>query len=222
MPSPSRWIGSESGYAPYPTWSTCDFTGSGAGDPTSPDWYPAETDFTVLNGDTWFFDPSVPVRSPGVLQAMYEASVGHNSQALIGIGIPPNGSMTGTAQSIALAGLGAYITGCYGAPIVTTAGPGTLFTLMPSSPVPVDRVFVSEDQTAGQLIRGWTLTLMLANGTSILADSGPSIGNKKISVLQEGLVVIMATLNITAATAPPTIAAFSLFGGCNALAASSG
>lgn len=79
MPSPSRWIGSvscrylagstlcfkrlhnpcacihwaqESGYAPYPTWSTCDYSGSGAGDPDSPDWYPAETDFTVLDGDT--------------------------------------------------------------------------------------------------------------------------------------------------------------------------
>ena len=27
-------------------------SGDGAGDPNSPDWYPAETDFTVLDGDT--------------------------------------------------------------------------------------------------------------------------------------------------------------------------
>ena len=122
--------------------------------------------------------------------------------------------MTGTAQAVALAGLGSYISGCYGAPIVSTSGPGMLFTLMPSAPVAVDRAFVSEDQTAGQLVRGWTLTVLLSNGSSIVVDEGTSIGNKKISVLPSELVVQMATLNITSATSLPTISAFSLFGGC--------
>lgn len=168
----------------------------------------------------WFFDPAVPVRSPSTLRAMYEASVGHNSQALIGLGIPPNGSMIGTAQGDALAGLGTYIAGCYGSPILTTSGSGSLFTLVPSAPVSVDRVVSSEDQSSGQLVRGWTLSLLLENGTTIIADAGPSIGHKKISVLPESMTVAMATLNITAATAVPRIAQFALFGGCDTLASS--
>jgi hypothetical protein len=47
--------------------------------------------------------------------------------------------------------------------------------------------------------------------------AGSSIGHKKITVLPEGLVVAMATLNITAAASTPTIAGFSLFEGCNAI-----
>jgi hypothetical protein len=44
-PNPTRWIGSESGYAPNETWSTCDYdaNGSGGGDPNSGTWFPAET-----------------------------------------------------------------------------------------------------------------------------------------------------------------------------------
>jgi alpha-L-fucosidase len=52
MPSPTRWIGSESGFAPYPTWSTCDADSYGAGSPTSGFYFPAETDFTVLEGES--------------------------------------------------------------------------------------------------------------------------------------------------------------------------
>lgn len=44
-PNPTRWIGTESGYAPNETWSTCDYeaNGSGGGDPNSAKWFPAET-----------------------------------------------------------------------------------------------------------------------------------------------------------------------------------
>jgi len=47
---------------------------------------------------------------------------------------------------------------------------------------------------------------------------GRPIGNKKITVMDQEVTVAMATLTITASTVVPTIAAFSLFGGCNALA----
>jgi hypothetical protein len=49
--SPVRWVGSESGLAPYPCWSTCDYASYGAGDPNAPTWFAAETDFTLQNGD---------------------------------------------------------------------------------------------------------------------------------------------------------------------------
>jgi hypothetical protein len=70
MPSPVRWVGSESGLAPYPCWSTTNGNQAGAGDPNGADWYPAETDFTLQNGDQWCVCPR---RSRGVALCGAEA-----------------------------------------------------------------------------------------------------------------------------------------------------
>jgi alpha-L-fucosidase len=220
MPNPTRWIGSESGYAPYPTWSTCDLDAYGAGSPDSPSWFPAETDFTVLDGDTWFFDPAKPVRAPAVLRAMYDASVGHNTNALIGLGVPPNGTMRGTEQERALKTLGDYISNCYtGALIVSAANRADVtITLSPSAPALVGRVVVQEDQTRGQLVRGFTVTALLSDGSTVTLDSGPSVGHKKIGVVRPAVAgVVSVTLNITAATAPPVVRFFGVYGDCDSL-----
>jgi alpha-L-fucosidase len=217
-PNPSRWIGSETGYAPNETWSTCDLNADGAGDPNSGFWYPAETDFTVLQGDTWFFDTIHGVRPPAELRAMYEASVGHNTQALIGVGIPPNGTVSGTAQAVALAALGSWVRGCFGAPIAQTSGTGTDFTVMPSAAAAVDRVVMQEDQTTGQRVRAWTLTAFLPDGSTLPLGAGRSIGNKRIVAFPEVPQVTMVELKVTAAVGAPVIANFAIFGGCDDLA----
>jgi hypothetical protein len=47
--SPARWVGTESGYAPYPCWSTASSVNEeGAGNPNGALWIPAETDFTLF------------------------------------------------------------------------------------------------------------------------------------------------------------------------------
>jgi hypothetical protein len=46
-----RWIGTEDGLAPYPTWSRTAAGGNGQGDPDGDSWTPAETEFTMQNGD---------------------------------------------------------------------------------------------------------------------------------------------------------------------------
>ena len=220
MPSASRWIGSESGFAPYPTWSTCDYSGSGAGSPDSADWFPAETDFTVLAGDSWFFDSVTPVRPPAQLRAMYEGSVGHNTQALIGLGIPPNGTVRGTLQEAALAGLGAYIRQCYGAPVLETSGAGSVFTLAPSAPLQgVDRLVIAEDQALGQRVRAYQVRALWANGSSAVVDAGSSVGNKKITALATGALdgATLLLLNFTEAIAEPQLRQFAVYAGCNAL-----
>jgi len=226
MPSPTRWIGTESGFAPYPTWSTCDADSYGAGSPDSAFFFPAETDFTVLDADTWFYDPSKPVRAAAQLRAMYEASVGHNTNALIGIGVPPNGTVRDSPQAAALAGLGAYVQACYGAPIVSAADVNaTAVTLMPSEAVSVGRVVVQEDLALGQLVRGFTVIARLSDGSVVTLDSGPSVGNKKIGVVrpvQAGVVEV--TLNFTSwarggvgASATPVVRFFGIYGDCDAI-----
>jgi len=153
------------------------------------------------------------------LRAMYEASVGHNTQALIGIGIPPNGTLTGTAQATSLATLGAWIRGCYGSPIAQTSGSGTAFTVMPSAAVAIDRVVMSEDQTTGQRVRAWTLSAYLTNGLNVTLGQGLSIGNKRVVAFPEVQGVTMVLLNILQAVGTPVLRSVAIFGGCNALAA---
>ena len=210
-PNPTRWIGSESGYAPNDTWSTCDLSvASGAGNPDSPTWFPAETDFTVLQHDTWCFDTLHPVRPPSQLRDMYEQSVGHNSQALIGVGIPPNATLKGTAQADAMAQLGAYVRACYGSPIASTSGTALVLTVMPSNPVAIDRIIVSEDQTTGQRIREWSLTARLSDGSQVALATGQSIGNKRIVVIPP-TTVSMVVFNASVAIGVPVIRDFSIY-----------
>ena len=156
---------------------------------------------------------------------MFEASVGHNTNALIGIAVPPNGTMAGSAQAAALAGLGAYVSACYGAPIVSASDVNaTTITLSPSAPVLVGRVVVQEDQSLGQLVRGFTVTARLADGSSALLDSGPSVGNKKIGVVRPARPgVVAVTLNYTSwvagagAAQAPVIRFFGIYGDCDSL-----
>lgn len=210
-PNPTRWIGSESGYAPNETWSTCDLSvASGAGSPDAPTWFPAETDFTMLEGDTWFFDKVHAVRSPSTLRDMYEQSVGHNTQALIGVAIPPNATLVGTAQAAAMAQFGAFVKACYGAPIAATSGSGAVLTVMPSSPVAIDRIVLSEDQTTGQRIREWALTARLSDGSQVALAAGRSIGNKRIVVIVP-TTVSMVVFNASVAIGVPVIRDFSIY-----------
>ena len=72
--SPSRWVGTEAGYAPYPCWSTTGtINDQGAGSADGGLWIPAETDFTLQNGDQCAFPffracalalPSFPLTPP--------------------------------------------------------------------------------------------------------------------------------------------------------------
>ena len=50
------WIGTESGHAPYPVWSTQTGCASGAGSAIGESYVPKEVDLTLQNSDT-----SVPI-----------------------------------------------------------------------------------------------------------------------------------------------------------------
>jgi alpha-L-fucosidase len=65
----TRWIGTEAGVAPDPCWSTGEK--SGAGDPNSTVWNPGEADTTLQNGDNWFWNPSVGLRTLAQLTDVY-------------------------------------------------------------------------------------------------------------------------------------------------------
>lgn len=154
---------------------------------------------------------------------MWESAVGHNTNALLGVGIPPNGTLTGTLMASAMQGLGEYTRGCYGADPIAAAfniSVGVATLTVPAGAPAVDRVVVAEDQRAGQLVRAFTLLATLRNGTVVaLLPSGSAIGHKLIVTGFGQLEVASVALRVTAAAMPATLRSFALFGGCDALAA---
>ena len=58
-PNYARLVGQESGFAPYPVWSTDDTPAQdGSGDPLGPLFVPAEADTPVAANDAWFWKPN--------------------------------------------------------------------------------------------------------------------------------------------------------------------
>ncbi len=216
--NPVRWVGTEAGHAPDPCWSTAAYGTYGAGDPNAATWFPAETDFTLQNGDNWFYNPTVGVHSPSDLRSMYEGSAGHGTSIIVDIAPFPNGTVP-PAQVQAAASLGSYLQQCYKAPPVATgSGSGYNLTIAPPSPAAVDRVVLAEDLTLGQRIRAYTVTATLTNGTIVQLSSGTSVGSKKIDVLSSPVTVSSVTLQVTTAINTPAIRSFSLFH-CSQIAA---
>lgn len=116
--------------------------------------------------------------------------------------------------------------GCYGTAIASLSGSSkSIYTLLiPVNSPLVDRVVVAEDQTKGQLIRTFTLTGQLSNGSSVTLSTGSSVGNKYIAVLPQALPLQAVQLNVTsvASLSPsgaPFIRNFAVYG-CSALAES--
>ena len=71
-----RWIGTEDGQAPDPTWSTG--VSNDGGDPTSPIFCPAECDTTLQENDRWFWGAQQQLRPLSELILVYHRSVGRN------------------------------------------------------------------------------------------------------------------------------------------------
>ena len=83
-PNEVDWVGTESGMPPYPVWSTGCVTVSGSGNrgispDNATDFCPKCGDCTLQAPDTWFWEPTAPIKSLETLQSMYHGTVGQNS-----------------------------------------------------------------------------------------------------------------------------------------------
>jgi alpha-L-fucosidase len=179
-----RWVGNEDGEATDPTWSAGNYSESGAGNPNAPTWFPAETDFTLLSGDQWFYLPNITVRSASELRSMYEKSIGRNTNAIIDFAPFPNGTIPAD-QQFASHLLGEYVRKCYKSKPI--AGAFNINSTHVILPIPeralFDRIVIREDQTNGQNIRLYKVTALTSDNSEITISSGTSVGNRKIDVL---------------------------------------
>ncbi|XP_062507751.1 uncharacterized protein LOC134184152 isoform X2 [Corticium candelabrum] len=174
-----RWIGTEAGRAPDPNWSTGE---SGGGDSDSSVWCPAECDTTLQNHDRWFYSSSEGIRSLDELIDVYHQTVGHNGNLLLDFSPDTNGLIPDN-HIARYKELGDFIRTCYGKPINATKGVGPVLTIMINPPTTIDRIVLQEDQSQGQRVRTYNVSISTMSGLSASTVNGTSIGNKKIDLL---------------------------------------
>lgn len=187
-------------------------------------------DFTLQNGDAWFYSKTSGVHSPTQLRNMYEQSSGSNTGLIIDIAPFPNGSVP-MVQAAAAQALGKYVKGCYGQPVATGNGSASTITIQLGG-ASVDRVQIREDQSQGQRVRAFKLMATPAgsdavapvqchsctsSGCTSVRASLSSIGNKFICILSKPHKMASITLEVTASDGMPVISELSAFSGCGAL-----
>jgi hypothetical protein len=248
-----RWAGSEDGKAAADdNWSTSNSTlDFGAGSPSGGVWAPTECDVTLQASGQWYWVKGAGLRSLGSLQSIYEHSVGRNGNMLLAAhpdftgAIPPE-------QVARYTELGAWVTGCYlpdtalnaSTDVVMKEGDtAELHFKVPTAesvgaavPVPATRIVagskdpkvgrfvVAENQTLGQAVRNFTISVLTTthglphiHGAPqwVVLEQAHSIGNKRIIPVTQNLLVGATAVrlqlhNIAAPITPATTATATL------------
>ena len=117
--------------------------------------------------------------------------------------------------------LGDFIRSCYGNPMTPSeyhvSDNSFVHTLeFNGAPTTVDRSVLREDQSNGQVIRGYTIQVQLNNATTadqwITVAQGTSIGNKKIDLWKAGPLLVNAVrFNVTSALDTPVLRSFGVY-----------
>eukprot|EP01045_Picozoa_sp_COSAG04_P022824 COSAG04_NODE_2634_length_3827_cov_8.999464_5_plen_169_part_00 len=137
-------------------------------------------------------------------------SVGRNGFLMMDFG-PDKDGLIAPDQVAAYRRFGDWIRSCYGSAVAATLGTvarnGTLHLRIPQNGSRVDRVMMREDQTMGQIIRGYDVEAQSAAGSWTRVARGLSIGNKRIDVIGQGLYAARALRLRVTALAPGLAAA---------------
>ncbi len=190
-PNYARLVGAESGFAPYPVWSTVPQPpGDGSGDPTGRYFVPAEADTPIAENDAWFWKPGMQLRPLDELKAVYRNTVGANSVLELGV-LPDNTGFIPQDQMQLLQSLGDYIRGCHSpaAAVASANGTGVSLTLTLPSTTVIDRVILQEDLAYGQLVLAFTVSVLPPGGYDpqpVVVASGTAIGHKRILYFSSG------------------------------------
>mmetsp|Transcript_35609 Transcript_35609/g.63321 ORF Transcript_35609/g.63321 Transcript_35609/m.63321 type:complete len:467 (+) Transcript_35609:39-1439(+) len=211
-PNSVRWVGNEGGNAPIPDWSTGYANG---GDPNADIFQPTEADTTLQNGDQWFYNPSVGLRSMKELVDVYHQTVGRNAFLMMDFA-PNKDGLIAPDQVARYKELGDWIRACYTTPIAA-AGPTAVSNDSPmmiklASPASIDRVVLMEDQTKGQAARAYVVEVQTESAaTWTHVSNGTSIGHKKIDRLAQAVTVHAVRVRITASAGAVTLRSAAVY-----------
>jgi len=220
--SDHRWIGNENGRARYPCWATMPRRADGSigqhawrgklasGDPDGPVWSPGMAD-TPLRRHNWFWKPGQDkaVKPSAGLVALYQRSVGHNCNLLLGEVITSEGLVP--EQDIQrLAELGKEVRRRFGRPVAETAGVGAAVELKLPRPQRINHMIAMEDIAQGERIRSYELEGLVPGGTWQPLCAGECIGHKRIQSF-DPVEVAAVRLRVGRALATPQIRRLAVF-----------
>jgi len=180
-----RWVGNESGVAPYPAWNAVSEADARSGvatakhgDPNGTRWLPNECDARIRR--TWFWNShgADTLKSVDELMEMYYRSVGHGAVLLLN-NTPDTTGLIPEADAKRSAEFGAEIKRRFGTSLAETSGDGPVVELDLGRPTTINHVITMEDITQGERVRKYVLE-GLADGTWQELCKGIAVGHKKI------------------------------------------
>jgi len=184
-----RYVGNESGMAPYPAWNAVSETaaqsgGSRAndGNPDGSTWLPIECPTEIRTKWFWKRDnTNNELDSIDDLMAMYYRSVGYGAVLLLNH-TPDTRGLIPEADFQRGAEFGAEVRRRFGKSIAETHGKGDSLDLVLDKPTLIDHVVTMEDITHGERIREYKIDAWLADGHQQTIVVGTAIGHKKIDL----------------------------------------
>jgi alpha-L-fucosidase len=181
-----RWVGNESGFAPYPLWNaeskadaTSGVSTSMHGDPRGGAWIPVECDVSIRRPN-WFWS-TTNVRNLMTLDQLVEVyyrSVGSGVQLLLNIPANRQGHMPDEDFARARE-FGDEIRRRFSKPIAEIKGTGPHIALQLAHPVRIDHVILEEDCRYGQRVLSFRIDALTASDWTAVYN-GSSIGHKRI------------------------------------------
>lgn len=203
-----RWVGNESGHAPYPAWNSVRAqdarTGVATAAHSAPDgdvWLPLEAD-TTIRDHYWFWNRNTEhtLKSLERLMRVYYRSVGHGAVLLLNSQPDTTGRIPDT--DVKRAGeFGAEIRRRFGQSLAETRGQGNRIALPFGASQAVDHVVSMEDITLGERIREYVIEGH-ENGLWVELLKGTAVGHKKIDAFAPRTVSALRFRALRSTAAP--------------------
>jgi len=225
-----RWVGNEAGTVPYENWNVVDRAGYTR-------WRPVEAD-TPLRKLHWFWHPNdeASLKSLVELIDLYNATVGHGAQLMLGIAPDSTGRVPGPDVA-RLKEFGDAVRSLYSLNLVTEQSgrgiakealdgdPDTFWSAPKDShhatievafarPVTFDRALTMEWLNDGQHVQKYAIEVMDGATWKRVAE-GQAIGQKKIDIFAP-VTAQRVRLNLMATSGEAHIREFELFNGSRA------
>jgi alpha-L-fucosidase len=222
----ARWVGTESGRVPYENWNVIDRHGYLR-------WRPVEAD-TPLRREHWFWHPNdeASVKSVSELITMYDETVGHGAQLMLGLA-PDRRGLLPDSDVARLEEFGAAMRMRYGHNLALVHLPAsaevnaaldgnedTFWSAPPGShhatfevgfakPVTFNRALTMEWLNDGQRVQKYSIDVWSGNGWKTIAGA-EAIGHKKIDRFP-AVTAARVRLNILSSTDAAAIREFQLY-----------
>ncbi|CAF4550001.1 unnamed protein product, partial [Rotaria socialis] len=214
-----RNIGNEFGYANEDTWLTVN--DDGQEDPNGNHYSVPECPTTLQVSDRWFYGGAdFPIRPLQELIDTYHTTVGRNCKLVFDLAVGRDG-LVDQKHAIRYKEFGDYIRDCYGKPLASEFNcSGNICILRFPSTQLADRVVIRENlrSPSGASIRQWSLDGLMMWGDCLSCwipippAKGQSIGNKRIVLFGEAVLMQGIRFNVYSTVGgPPVLAQFDAY-----------